>query len=116
MPQGGRVKSYLSHLECTETGETYSADEPHGLSPAAQKVLYPRYDLEAAKREIDRNAIAQRSPSIWRFFEMMPVRDEANPDKYKFGMRCVQCIRHKDDPTVKGRGGPRDRRTGVHIE
>ena len=72
------MKSYLSHLECTETGETYSADEPHGLSPAAQKVLYPRYDLEAAKREIDRNAIAQRSPSIWRFFEMMPVRDEAN--------------------------------------
>jgi threonine synthase len=72
------VKSYLSHLECTETGETYSADEPHGLSPAAQKVLYPRYDLEAAKREIDRNAIAKRSPSMWRFFEMMPVRDEDN--------------------------------------
>ena len=72
------MKSYLSHLECTETGETYSADEPHGLSPAAQKVLYPRYDLETAKREIDRNAIAKRAPNMWRFFEMMPVRDEAN--------------------------------------
>ena len=72
------MKSYLSHLECTETGETYAADEPHGLSPVAQKVLYPRYDLEAAKREIDRNAIARRPPSMWRFFEMMPVRDEAN--------------------------------------
>lgn len=72
------MKSYLSHLECTETGETYSADEPHGLSPAAQKVLYPRYDLETAKREIDRNAIAKRPPNMWRFFEMMPVRDEAN--------------------------------------
>ncbi len=72
------MKSYLSHLECTETGETYSADEPHSLSPAAQKVLYPRYDLEAAKRDIDLSALAKRAPSMWRFFELMPVRDEAN--------------------------------------
>jgi threonine synthase len=72
------LKSYLSHLECTETGETYSADEPHTLSPAAQKVLYPRYDLETAKREIDRNVISQRAPNMWRFFEVMPIRDEAN--------------------------------------
>jgi len=72
------MKSYLSHLECTETGETYSADEPHSLSPAAQKVLYPRYDLEAAKRDVDRNALAKRTPSMWRFFELMPVRDEAS--------------------------------------
>ena len=72
------MKSYLSHLECTETGETYSADEPHTLSPAAQKVLYPRYDLESAKREIDRASLAKRPSSMWRFFEVMPVRDEGN--------------------------------------
>ena len=72
------MKSYLSHLECTETGETYSADEPHTLSPAAQKVLYSRYDLESAKREIDLRAVLERPPSIWRYFELMPVRDEAN--------------------------------------
>ena len=71
------MRSYLSHLECTETGETYSADEPHTLS-AAQKVLYPRYDLEAVKREVDRDALASRPPNIWRFFELMPVKDESN--------------------------------------
>ena len=54
------MKSYLSHLECTETGEIYSAEEPHSLSPAAQKVLYPRYDLESAKREIDLAVIEKR--------------------------------------------------------
>ena len=43
------MRSYLSHLQCTETGETYSADEPHSLSPGAQKVLYPRYDLGCAR-------------------------------------------------------------------
>jgi threonine synthase len=72
------MKSYLTHLECTETGETYSAEEPHTLSPAAQKVLYPRYDLEGAKRAIDRNELVRRPSNMWRFYEVMPVRDEAN--------------------------------------
>ena len=72
------MKSYLTHLECTETGKTYSADEPHTISPDAGKVLYPRYDLAAATREIDRAAVAKRPPGIWRYFELMPVLDEAN--------------------------------------
>jgi threonine synthase len=69
------MQSFLSHLECTETGETYSADEPHSLSPGAQKVLYPRYDLDGAKTAMDRNALARRPANMWRFFEVMPVRD-----------------------------------------
>ncbi|MEX2599707.1 MAG: pyridoxal-phosphate dependent enzyme, partial [Dehalococcoidia bacterium] len=71
------MKSFLSHLECTATGETFSADEPHTLSPNAQKVLYPRYDLEAAKAAIDPNDFAKRPSNMWRFFELMPLRDES---------------------------------------
>ena len=47
----GLVKSYLTHLQCTETGKTYDADEVHTVSPDAQKVLYPRYDLPGVARE-----------------------------------------------------------------
>jgi threonine synthase len=72
------VKSYLSHLECTYTGETFPADVPQTVSPGAQKVLYPRYDLQAAKRAMDRSAIMTRPPGIWRYFEVMPVLDEAS--------------------------------------
>ncbi|MCH8199803.1 MAG: threonine synthase [Chloroflexi bacterium] len=72
------MKSYLSHLECTATGEVYDAGEVHTLSPRAQKVLYARYDLRAAARELDRTVLTARPPGIWRFFELMPVRDEAN--------------------------------------
>ena len=72
------MRSYLSHLECTETGETYNADEPHTLSPAAQKVLYPRYDIDAVRREVDPSVFATRPPSMWRYFELLPVRDESN--------------------------------------
>src|SRR4029453_932196 len=42
------------------------------------KVLYARYDLESARAEWDRDKLAAREPSMWRYFEMMPVRDEAN--------------------------------------
>ena len=71
------MKSYLSHLECTETGEICPADEPANLSPAG-KVLYPRYDLEQARRELSPSTFARRKGGIWRYFELLPVRDEAN--------------------------------------
>ena len=72
------MKNFLSHLQCTETGELFSADEPHGLSPNAQKVLYPRYDLEAAKGSIDPYSFLNRPRNMWRFFELMPIRNEEN--------------------------------------
>lgn len=72
------MKSYLSHLECTACHTAYSVDHPHGLCPACGKVLYPRYDLEAAKRGTDRHAFQRRPSNMWRFFEMMPVREEGN--------------------------------------
>ena len=71
------MKSYLSHLECTETGEICSADEPANLSPAG-KVLFPRYDLERARRELSPSTFAGRNWGIWRYFELLPVRDETN--------------------------------------
>jgi threonine synthase len=71
------MRSYLTHLECTATGEVLNADEPQGLS-AAGKVLYPRYDLAAARREVDRDAVAARPATLWRYFELLPVRDAGN--------------------------------------
>jgi threonine synthase len=70
--------SYLDHLECTACGATYSADELHTVCPACGKVLYPRYDLDRARTEFTREALAGRPASMWRYAELMPVRDEAN--------------------------------------
>ena len=71
------MRSYLTHLECTACGDTFSAAEPHNLCPSCSKVLYARYDLAAARGAIDRDALAFRPPSMWRYFEVMPVCDEA---------------------------------------
>ena len=78
MAPGVTMKSYLTHLECTYCHATFSTDEPHRTCAECSKVLYPRYDLGSAKREFDRESLSGRPASMWRYFEVLPVRDEAN--------------------------------------
>ena len=72
------MQSYITELECTYCHETYSADEPHRVCDECGKVLYARYDLDGAARALDRNALRDRPANMWRYFEVMPIRDEAN--------------------------------------
>ncbi|MFQ5614505.1 MAG: threonine synthase [Anaerolineae bacterium] len=69
--------NYLSHLECSLTGERYDADQLIRLSRAGYPLL-ARYDLEKAGRELDRDKIARRPPNLWSFRELLPVRDPKN--------------------------------------
>lgn len=70
--------SYLTHLECTACGQTCSADELQTVCRACGKVLYARYDLVRARRELDRDAFAGRPATLWRWRELLPVRDPAH--------------------------------------
>ena len=72
------MKSFLTHLECTDCKQTFSASELHTTCPACSKVLFARYDLDGARRAMTREGVAARVPSMWRWFEIMPVLDEAN--------------------------------------
>ena len=72
------MKSYLTHLECTYCHATFSADQPHRTCDDCGKVLYPRYDLAAAGKALRPEALQGRPTNMWRYFEVMPVLDEAN--------------------------------------
>jgi threonine synthase len=72
------VVSALSHLECTACGRTASAAELQTTCLACGKVLFARYDLDAARQTLTRETLASRRPSIWRWTELMPVLDAAN--------------------------------------
>ncbi len=72
------MKSYLTDLECTFCGSRYPADRPIRTCTECGKVLYPRYDLDAARRYFDRASLPGRPPNMWRYFEVMPVIDESN--------------------------------------
>ena len=72
------MKSFLTNLECTYCGIERSADEPHRTCDICGKVLYPRYDLKGASAALSRDALRDRPANMWRYFEVMPVRNEAN--------------------------------------
>ena len=69
--------TFVSHLECSITGERYEADRLHGLSRAGRPLLV-RYDLDGARAALSKDAVAQRPADFWRWRELLPVRDRAN--------------------------------------
>lgn len=65
--------TFVSHLECSLTGERYPADELHGLSRAGRPLLV-RYDLEGVRGALPRARLAGRPADLWRYRELLPVR------------------------------------------
>ena len=74
--------SYLSHLECGLCGERFDADRLWNLCPACQKPLLVRYDLNAARAAFTPAVLAGREPTMWRYRELLPLRD----DKFKLSL------------------------------
>ncbi|MCW2762583.1 MAG: threonine synthase [Marmoricola sp.] len=69
--------SALSHLECSRTGDRYDADQVQGVSKVGAPLL-ARYDLDEVRASVTREEIAGRSPDLWRYHEVLPVRDPAH--------------------------------------
>ena len=69
--------TFVTHLECSATGEHYPADRLHGLSNAGKPLLV-RYDAAALGAALDKQTVARRPPDLWRYREFLPVRKPAN--------------------------------------
>lgn len=69
--------SYFTHLDCSNCGRQYGADQLLKVCLTCGYPLLARYDLERAASDLDRNEIATRPTGLWRFAELLPVRDPA---------------------------------------
>ncbi len=69
--------TFVTHLECSETGETYPADQLHNLSRTGKPLLV-RYDLEGIKAAVSKEQLSHRLPEFWRYREWLPVRQTHN--------------------------------------
>jgi threonine synthase len=69
----GERKTFVTHLECSLTGERYEGDRLHNLS-AAGKPLLVRYDLAALGKALSRDELEARPTDWWRWRELLPVR------------------------------------------
>jgi threonine synthase len=70
------MPSYLTHLECTFCGREYAADQLQTVCAEDARPLYPRYDLEKAATALQRAELPDRVASMWRYREVLPVRDD----------------------------------------
>ncbi|MGA8924516.1 MAG: pyridoxal-phosphate dependent enzyme, partial [Candidatus Dormiibacterota bacterium] len=80
MHTGGRGKptgSTLAFLEGALSGHRYDADELRTTDPVDGRTLLARYDLQAAAATLSRESVARRPGRLWRWSELLPVRDEA---------------------------------------
>lgn len=71
------MRSQITHLECGMTGEKLTMGTLHNLSPKGYPIVV-RYDLEAAKKAVTKDALKDRPQDMWRFRELLPVRESHN--------------------------------------
>jgi threonine synthase len=77
--------SLLSSLECSRTGTSYDADVVQGVSEVGAPLL-ARYDLEQVRATVTREEIATRPHTLWRYHEVLPVKDPAHVTTLGEGM------------------------------
>jgi threonine synthase len=65
--------SALSHLDCSRCGSRYDADQVQGTCSCGSPLL-ARYDLGQVASVVSRGRIAGRSADLWRYHELLPVR------------------------------------------
>ncbi len=71
------IKSYFQYLECPECGQHYAADELQTICAPCNSPLFAVYDLPAVKKNLTKDMVRQRTRGIWRWAELLPVRDPA---------------------------------------
>jgi threonine synthase len=70
--------SYLSHLQCSGCGKDYSYSEIHTYCLECQSPLLSIYDLKGLSQQVDRDQISARRKGMWRWQELLPVKDPEN--------------------------------------
>ena len=67
--------NFLSHLECSYCNIQLDADKPWNLCPSCKKPILARYDLKSASSQLNRGMFIKREPTLWRYHELLPIRD-----------------------------------------
>ncbi|MXY96834.1 MAG: threonine synthase [Gemmatimonadetes bacterium] len=69
--------NFLIDLECSDCGKRLPADRLQNLCPDCGRPLLARYDTEEAGKALTPDVLAMREPTLWRYREMLPVRDQS---------------------------------------
>ena len=94
-------RSYLRALECSACHAEFDTGVPCGVCPSCGKVLFARYDLAGLKRDLTPDDLRGRTWDMWRYRELLPVREPEHVVTLGEGMtpllRVSEHVRIKDE-------------------
>jgi threonine synthase len=67
--------SAMTHLECARCGASHDADVLQNVCECGSPLLV-RYDLAEVAATLDPVRLRSRGPTLWRYAELLPVRNE----------------------------------------
>jgi threonine synthase len=69
---------YFDYLYCSECGVHCNPEEIQTFCKNCNAPLLTHYELEKIQDQVSRDQIAERPKGMWRWSELLPVRDTAN--------------------------------------
>jgi threonine synthase len=72
------VSSALTRLDCPRCGRQHDAFAVQNACVDCGSPLLARYDLDAIRRDITIDHIAERPATMWRYQELLPLQDPGN--------------------------------------
>ncbi|TFG26806.1 threonine synthase [Candidatus Thorarchaeota archaeon] len=70
--------SLLSKLECTQCQHVYEPDAYITTCTRCGGIIHIHYDLQQAKEELNVRRLQKRPPGVWKYFEILPLRERRN--------------------------------------
>ena len=71
------MRAFVSHLEAAIDGTLLEAGTLHTVHKG--RPIWVRYDLDAMADCVDRDALASREASLWRYRECLPLAPDNEP-------------------------------------
>ena len=68
---------YVSNLSCPKCGKIYESEFLIQLCECGSPLLV-EYDLDKVKTCLSKQMLEEREPNLWRYLELLPVKDKKN--------------------------------------
>jgi threonine synthase len=68
---------FVKHLECPKCAKTYDSEQRIQLCECGAPLVV-RYELDKVKKALTKEALLKRPATLWRYRELLPVKDEKN--------------------------------------
>lgn len=68
---------FVKHLECPKCAKTYDSEQRIQLCECGAPLIV-RYELDKVKKALTKEALLGRPATLWRYRELLPVKDEKN--------------------------------------